>query len=358
MRVSAFGELMVRITPKNYSSFLSLPNEVNFGFGGAEANFLSNLSNFGIKSFFISALPKNPIGYAALNELNKFGINTKYIRMKDKGRMGLYYCEEGVGSRATNITYDRKDSAINKLDFEDYNFKKVFEKTQHYHISGITPAISEKAMFVSLKSVRLAKDMGLKVSCDLNYRSKLWNYKLRGKPVDKEKVMSELLQYCDYVFGNEIDLQSFFKIDVSKKEYQLEKDDLVYYENLLLQISKRFPHIKIIALSIRKSENASSNYLGGVLYKRETNQFYFSPNIEGKFKMTKLEPINDRIGSGDAFSAGFIYGLTKYDNLQNVLDFALYSSVLKHTYKGDFNYAKIEEVEEMVSGNKYGRIKR
>ncbi|HPO50487.1 MAG TPA: PfkB family carbohydrate kinase, partial [Spirochaetota bacterium] len=137
-----------------------------------------------------------------------------------------------------------------------------------------------------------------------------------------------------------------------------ESDNLIYYENLLLQISKRFPHIKIIALSIRKSLSASSNFLGAVLYKRETNQFYFSPNSGGNYETVRLEPINDRVGSGDAFAAGFIYALSKYDNLQETLDFALASSILKHTYKGDFNYATVKEVEDIAKGNKYGRIKR
>lgn len=358
MKVCAFGELMARITPKNKVSFLSLPNEVEFSYGGAEANFLVNLANFGIKTYFISAVPKNHLGLAGIRELNKFSVNTRFVRKKSTGRMGLYFCEEGIANRGSVVTYDRKDSTINKLDFEDYDFQKVFEKSNHFHISGITPAISERAMAVSLKAVKLAKQMGITVSCDLNYRSKLWNYKVKGKKVNKESVMSEIVSCCDYLFGNEIDLQSFFKIDIEKREYQLQTDSLIYYENLLLQISKRFPKVKIIALSVRKSESADSNSLGGVLYKRETNQFFFSPNVAGKFEMMRLEPVHDRIGSGDAFSSAFIYGLEKYSGLQEVLDFALYSSVLKHTYRGDFNYATVDEIEDIASGNRFGRIKR
>ncbi|OHD19751.1 MAG: hypothetical protein A2086_11440 [Spirochaetes bacterium GWD1_27_9] len=358
IKICAFGELMVRLTANNKSTFSSLPEFVEFSYGGAEANFLANYANLGGDSYFISVIPNNTLGIASLRQLAKFNINYDFVKKIDRGRMGIYFVEEGIANRGSVVTYDRKDSSINYLKFEDYDFHDIFSQVEHFHISGITPAISENAMYAAIRSVRLAKEMGLTVSCDLNYRSKLWNYNLRDKKIDPELVMSEIASYCDYIFGNETDIQQFFKIDIRKKEYLYENQDLVYYENLLLQLSKRFPQTNIIALSIRNSKNSSINYMGGVLYKRETNQFYFSQNIDGDFEEYLIDPVVDRIGSGDAFSSGFIFALNKYESLQDTLDFAVASSVLKHSYRGDFSYATLADIEDLMKGNIYGRIKR
>jgi 2-dehydro-3-deoxygluconokinase len=358
INVSSFGEILVRLMPLNKSVFISMPQYLEFSFGGAELNFLVNVANFGGRSFLISALPNNPLGNAAYRMLDKFNIDKRYVRMSNKGRMGLYFVEEGIANRASNVLYDRKGSSFNFYKFENYPFHKAFLKSSFYHITGITPGLSEDLLYTTLRSVRLAKEMKLEVSCDLNYRSKLWDYKINGEPVNKESAMSDIAVYCDYIFGNEIDIIKFYNINVNKKVFKNFEDILIYYQNILLSFSKRFPHVKIVALSIRKSKSASSNYIGGVLYIRQSNQFYFSPNINNRFKPYLIEPINDRIGAGDAFSSGFLIGLKKYQNPQYALDFAVASSVLKHSYRGDVSYATLSDVECLLNGDKFGRIKR
>jgi len=361
IKVCAFGEIMARFTPDDKDLFCSLPNKINFTFGGAEANFLANLSNFGVKTYFISALPNNSLGNAAIRHLSKFNINSNYTKITNNGRLGLYFVEEGIAQRSSIVTYDRENSSINLLKFEDFNFAEVFEKVGHFHISGITPALSEAAMLSSIESVKLAKKMGLTVSCDLNYRAKLWKYKINGEQVEPKTIMEEILKNVDYLFGNEIDIQSIFDVKYKMESFlDLEGDNkIAYYENILLHTSKIFPNIKIIALSLRDSINASSNYITGVLYKRDTNQFVFSPAIKDDYAKNLVEPINDRIGSGDGFSSGFIFALDKYNSdLQRALDFAVASSILKHTYRGDFNYATIRDIENIMQGDISGRIKR
>ncbi len=361
IKVAAFGEIMVRFTPDNKNPLSALPEKLNFSFGGAEANFLANLSNLGTKTYFISALPNNSLGNAATKYLSKFKINSSHVKMTNSGRVGIYFVEEGIAHRSSLVTYDRENSSINMLKFEDFNFAEVFDKVDHFHISGITPALSEAAMISTIESVKLAKKMGLTISCDLNYRTKLWKYKTNGVQVVPKLVMEEILKNVDYLFGNEVDIQSIFDIGYKKDSYlNLQgSDKAAYYENILLHTSKIFPNIKIIALSIRDSINATSNYITGVLYRRDTNQFIFSPAINENYNKNLIEPINDRIGSGDAFSSGFIFALDRYNNdLQKVLDFAVASSILKHTYIGDFSYATVNDVENIMQGDTSGRIKR
>jgi len=358
MKICAFGEMLIRLNPLNKETFAAIPKYLEIYFGGSEVNFLVNISNLGGKAVFISALPKNPIGDAAVAQLNRFNINGNFVVRSDKGRMGIYFVEEGVSNRSSNVIYDRNDSAINCFTFEDYHFNKVFSKNNIYHISGITPALSARLMDISIRSVRLAKEMGLEVSCDLNYRAKLWNYKVDNKIINKSRIMSDMVTYCDYLFGNETDIQNFFGIE-KKNNFKDNEDLLIYYQNILLKISKLFPHLKIVALSIRDSKSANSNYIGGVLYIRQTNQFFFSPNHFNQFEPYLIEPVYDRIGSGDSFSSAILFGLSKFnENIQKALDFAVASSVLKHSYRGDFNYAGYDDVIAIVNGEKFGRIRR
>ncbi len=358
IKISAFGEILIRLVSNNKSVFSSLPDNLEFSIGGSELNFLINFSNLGGKCYFITALPDNPLGKAGLAVLDKFRINRKYSKITKKGRMGLYFIEEGIANRSSVITYDRHDSSINFFDFPDFSFNRVFFKTTHYHITGTSPGLSKNMLNTTIQSIRLAKEMGLEVSFDLNYRSKLWNYKINGVKVNKVKAMSDILMSCDYLFGNETDIQNFFKIDFRKKNNLSGKHNLIYYQNLLLSVSKMFPHIKIIALYIRNTKNATNNHISGVCYTRQTNQFFFSPNIMNDYKPYIVEPVLDRIGIGDSFSSAFIFGLHKFNQIQLALDFAVCSSALKHTYRGDFNYASFDEVMALMNGDKFRKIKK
>ncbi len=356
--ISSFGEILVRLTPLNKSVFASIPQYLEFSFGGAELNFLVNFSNLGGRSYMVSALPDNPLGKAALRMLDKFNIDKKYVRLSKKGRMGLYFVEEGISNRGSLASYDRKNSSFNYYNFESYPFSRVFSKTSLFHITGITPALSKELLFTTLRAVRLAKEMKLEVSCDLNYRPKLWDYRIDDEAVDSERAMSDIAVYCDYLFGNDTDLENFYRLNAPKKIIKNFEDILINYQNLLLACSKRFPHIKIIALTVRKLKNAGGSYIGGVMYIRQTNQFYFSPDINNRFRPYLVNPVNDVIGAGDAFCSGFFTGLAMHQNQQLALDYAVASSVLKHSYRGDISYATLNSIESLLASGKFGRIKR
>jgi 2-dehydro-3-deoxygluconokinase len=358
LNICAYGELLLRINPSHNMPFASLPDSCETYFGGAETNFLVHASNLGEKSSLLTVLPENVIGRAALNFLGKSRVSTRFVKMSRKGRMGIYFLEDGAAQRGSRVTYDRKGSSINRYDFSSLPFRDLFARNSHFHVTGITPALSERTMNTTLRAVRLAKEMGLQVSCDLNFRSQLWKYRVRGVAVNKEEVMSEIVSYCDFLFANEIDIQRFFYDEGVLPEYRYESVDLVYYENMLLRISSRFPGIRYISVSTRKSDSADVNSMGGVLYIREHNQFFFSPNRENRFKPYRIDPVVDRIGSGDAFAAGFVCGMHQYDDPQRALDCAVASSVLKHGYRGDTGYTGIEDIESLIQGSRFGRIRR
>lgn len=360
IKICAFGEILIRLTPGTNAPFSSLPQTVEFTFGGSEVNFLAHAAGLGAPTSLITAIPGTFIGNAALRYLHKCNINTKYVTITDQGRLGIYFREEGTALRPSDVLYDREHTTVNAINFEDFPFIEAFSNNDLFHISGITPALSEKSMYTALRSVRLAKEMGLEVSCDLNYQNNLWHYLISDEKPNIEKVMQEIAAYCDYLVGTEADYLDIFNISLKDKHYKNHDDKIVYYQNLLLQVSKRFPHIKKIAVSIRDTINADAHYIGAALYKRETNQFFFSPNVHNKFVPYLVQPIIDAGGTGDAFCSGLIIGLHRFEDekLQQVLDFATASCVLKHTYRGDMSYATSDLIQSLMHGDKFGKIKK
>lgn len=338
-----FGEIMLRLKSPGHERLFQSPS-LEATFGGGEANVAVSLSLFGKEAAFVTALPDSPVGEAAISELRKHGVDTGFIN-KTKGRVGIYFLETGACQRPSLVVYDREDSCVSKAKPQDFDWNTIFTDTQWFHITGITPALSQTAADTAMAAVKEAKKHGVTVSIDLNYRKKLWNY---GKTA--VEVMRELVKYADVIIANEEDIQkclgmSAQSVDVTKGH--LDIDD---YKKLTDSVKKEFPNISRIAVTLRESISADKNGWSAVL--SGTKGFYTS-------KKYNMDDITDRVGGGDSFSAGIIYGLQEYTNdEQQALEFAVAASCLKHSISGDFNLTRKSEVLSLAGGDGSGRVQR
>jgi 2-dehydro-3-deoxygluconokinase len=341
MKYLAFGEIMLRLKPVGSERLLQSP-VLEATFGGGEANVAVSLANYGLDSAFLTVLPDNQLGDACVQELRRFGVDTARI-LRGKGRMGIYYLEAGANQLPSKVLYDRDGSALALAGPGDIDWESALEGVGWFHITGITPAISDSAMRLSCESVMAAKKCGVTVSCDLNYRKNLWNY---GKTADE--VMSLLAEYVDVAIANEEDVQKSLGIkldvDVASGELDTEK-----YEALTGAVLERYPNMKMIAITLRESKSADANGWSACLHDRE--RFYLS-------RRYLINNIVDRVGSGDAFAGGLIYGLNTYGDRQQALDFAVAASCLKHAIPGDFNRVSTSDVEKLMAGDGSGRVQR
>lgn len=340
-KVVTFGEIMLRLKPPAFERFFQSP-VFEATFGGGEANVAVSLANYGIPVSYVTVLPKNDIGNACIAELRKFGVDTSHIKY-GPGRMGIYFLEAGANQRPSKVIYDREYSSIAVSKPGDIDWENVFKGATWFHITGITPAISETAAALSFEAVETAKKMGLTVSCDLNYRKNLWKY---GKSAIE--VMSELSKYVDIGIANEEDCQKSLGI---KADVEVEKGalDLAEYESLAQKVLEKYPNMKLIAITLRESISADYNRWSACAH--DGRNFYISI----KYNITDIV---DRVGGGDAFAAGLIYGLIKYGQTEEALNFAVAASCLKHTISGDFNRVYVPEVENLMRGNASGRVQR
>lgn len=340
-RVVTFGEIMLRLKPVGFERFFQT-HLLEATFGGGEANVAISLANYGIEAAYSTFLPDNEIGDGAVAELRKFGVDTSLVK-RGKGRMGVYYLENGANQRPSKVVYDRENSAIAIAGRNDIDWKEIFKDATWYHITGITPAISASAAELSLDSVKAAKELGLTVSCDFNYRSKLWKY---GKT--SVEVMSELVKYVDVGIANEEDCQKSLGItvDVDVEGGKLNTDK---YKELSAKVMKLFPNLKVMAITLRESRSADNNGWSACLNDGEN--FYLSKKYD-------ITDIVDRVGGGDSFSGGLIYGLLTYENKEDALNFAVAASCLKHSISGDFNRVSVEEVTALMGGDQSGRVQR
>ena len=341
-KVVTFGEIMLRLAAPEYQRFNQVKH-FDASFGGGESNVAVSLANFGIPVRFVTRLPENDIGTACLQELRKHNVDVSHI-LRGGERLGVYFLERGAVSRGSKVIYDRAHSAISQVEKGMFNWKDIFKDATWFHWTGITPAISQGTADVCKEAIDAANEMGLMVSCDLNYRKKLWKY---GKTA--QQVMPELVQGCDVVLGNEEDAEKSLGIqpegvDVTKGEVQAEA-----YKSVSQQIMKRFPKAKKVITTLRGSINANHNTWSGTLYDGE--KLY----IGKKFDITHIV---DRVGGGDAFMAGLIYGLISDMSDEEALNFGIASSCLKHTIHGDFNDVTVEEVEKIMGGDVSGRVSR
>lgn len=341
MKVLTFGEIMLRLRSPGHERLFQSPS-LEATFGGGEANVAVSLANYGMDAEFFTVLPDNAIGDACIGELRRFNVSTSKIR-RGEGRMGIYYLEAGANQLPSKVIYDRAWSAIALAAPESVDWNEVFEGVEWFHISGITPAISETAMQLSLDAVKAAKALGITVSCDLNYRKNLWKY---GKKASD--VMREIAGYTDVAIANEEDVQKSLDItaDVVVESGEL---DRAKYKELGDKVLAAYPNMRMIAITLRESHSADWNSWAACLNDRE--HFYVSKKYE-------IRDIIDRVGGGDSFAGGLIYGLNHYGTRQQALEFAVAASCLKHSIIGDLNRVSASDVEKLMGGDGTGRVQR
>ena len=341
MKYLTFGEIMLRLKSPGHERFFQSPM-LEATFGGGEANVAVSLANYGEDVGFLSVLPKNAIGDECIKELRRFGVDTSRV-VRGGERLGIYFLETGANQRPSKVVYDRAYSAIAMAKPGDIDWEKTFAGVEWFHITGITPAISESAMELSLESVKEAKKRGITVSCDLNYRKNLWKY---GKKASE--VMRELAKYVDVAIANEEDVQKSLEIttDVNVESGELDRSK---YKALGDKVLAAYPDMKMIAITLRESKSADWN--GWAACLNDGEKFYESKRYE-------IRDIVDRVGGGDSFAGGLIYGLNNYESRQQALEFAVAASCLKHSIDGDFNRVDVDEVEKLMGGDGTGRVQR
>lgn len=336
-----FGEIMLRLKSPGHERFFQSPT-LEATFGGGEANVAVALSNYGLDAAFVSALPAHDIGTSVIRELRSFGVNTEYIR-RSGNRVGIYFLESGANQRPSNVVYDRAGSSIATAKPGDFDWQEIFSDAQWFHITGITPALSESAAELSFEAVKAAKAANVTVSCDFNFRGKLWKY---GKSAPE--VMTELVKYVDVGIANEEDCQKSLGIsaDVDVESGSL---DIAKYEALSSAVLAEYPNLSAIAITLRESRSADTNGWSACL--RDQDSFMLSRKYE-------ITDIIDRVGGGDSFASALIYAMNGYDSNQEALEFAVAASCLKHSIEGDFNRVSVPEIEKLLGGDGSGRVQR
>jgi 2-dehydro-3-deoxygluconokinase len=342
-KVVTFGEIMLRLSPPGFLRFTQA-RSFDVIYGGGEANVAASLAQFGMPVEYVTRLPKNDIGEACLQYLRQYGIGTGKIILGGD-RLGIYFLENGAVQRGSKVIYDRANSSLATIQKGMLDWKAVFADADWFHWTGITPAVSQGAAEVCLEAVQTAKLLGLRVSCDLNYRKNLWKW---GKKASE--VMPELVSFCDTAIGNEEDAEKVFGIKAPEADVSAGKVEASQYRFVCEELAKRYPGLKIIAITLRGSHSASHNTWSGVLW--QAGYFFTAPIYD-------ITHIVDRVGGGDAFMGGLIYGLRTYGtDYQKALHFAVAASCLKHSIMGDFNQVSVAEVEGIMGGNVSGRVSR
>lgn len=342
MKTVCFGEVMMRLSPPGFERFTQA-STFDVTYGGGEANVAASLANYGLETEYVTRLPANALGDACHNYLRQYGIGTKHI-LRGGDRLGIYFLETGAAQRGSMVVYDRAGSSLSTIEPGMVDWDAVFDGADWFHWTGITPAISASAADVCLEAVQAARQLGLTVSCDLNYRKKLWKW---GKT--PAEVMPGLVQYCDVAIGNEEDAEKVFGIKANEADVSKGKLEASAYREVCDQLSTRFPSLHTIAITLRGSLSASHNTWSAVLWHR--GEIFNGPDYD-------ITPIVDRVGGGDSFMGGLIYGLKTYDTKQRALDFAVSASCLKHSIVGDFNMVSVAEVEKLMGGDASGRVSR
>ncbi len=339
MKVVTFGEVMLRLAPENYLRFVQ-SEKYEATFGGAEANVAVSLANYGVDAAFVTKLPAHEIGQAAVNSLRKFGVDTtKIVRGGD--RVGIYYCEKGASQRPSKVIYDRAYSSIATARKEDFDWDKIFDGVEWFHFTGITPALSDETAEITLEACKKAKEKGITISCDLNFRKKLWSKEKAGK------VMGEVCKYVDYCIANEEDAKDVFGIEADNTDINTGKLDRNGYISVAKKLTERF-NFKGVAITLRESLSANDNNWSAMLYT----------NGEAVFSKKYAMHIVDRVGGGDSFGGGLIYSLLNGYDAQKAIEFAVAASCLKHSIEGDYNMVSVSEVEALAKGNASGRVQR
>ena len=334
-----FGELMLRLSPEGYLRFLQ-SERYQATFGGAEANVAVSLANYGIDVAFVTKLPEHEIGQSVINSLRKFGVDTSKI-VRGGERVGVFYCEKGASQRPSKVIYDRAYSAIAMANKEDFDWDKIFDGVSWFHFTGITPALSDELVEICEEALNVAKTKGITISCDLNYRKKLWTKEKAGE------VMAKLCKYVDYCIVNEEDAKDVFGIEADNTDIYGGKLDRDGYISVAKKLTDKFG-FKGVAITLRESKSANDNDWSGMLYTN--GQAYFSK----KYSIH----IVDRVGGGDSFGGGLIYSLLNDYTPQQAIEFAVAASCLKHSIEADYNMVSVAEVQNLAGGDASGRVQR
>ena len=339
MKVVTFGEIMLRLAPEGYYRFFQ-NDRMQATFGGSEANVAVSLANFGCDSYFVTKLPEHAIGQGAVDALRSFGVDTRYI-VRGGDRIGIYFLEKGASQRGSVCIYDRKNTSIQKAFSDEFNWDRIFKGADWFHFSGITPALGADVAEICRKACASAKARGVKISCDLNYRAKLWTRD------EARRTMTELCKYVDVCIANEEDAKDVFGIAAENTDITGGKLDREGYVSVARQLVEKFG-FKKVAFTLRSSISASDNDWAGILYS----------DGECSFSKSYRLHIVDRVGGGDSFAAGLIYSLLRGYNDRKAIEFAVAASALKHSIEGDFNRVSVKEVEKLAGGDSSGRVQR
>jgi 2-dehydro-3-deoxygluconokinase len=360
--VVTFGEVMGRIMPEGAMRFRqSLPGTVKMIFAGAEANVAASVAYLGGKSAYVTALPDNDISKSCIASIDMMGVDTSNIVFNNKGRLGLYFTETGANQRPSRVIYDRDYSAISMTHPEQYDWDSIFAGAGWLHVTGITPALSKSAADSTLAAVKKAKQAGITVSCDLNFRAKLWKWDESLEPAAlARKVMSGIVPFVDVLIANEEDAASVLGIEADNTDVHNGKLDVYAYEGVARKICDQFPNVQKIATTFRQSISASHNNWGAMLYDRKEGKAYYAPLKDGNYCPYKITHIVDRVGGGDSFAAGLVFALNTPELAQcgKAVSFAAAASCLAHSIMGDFNFNTRAEVEALAGGSASGRVVR
>ncbi len=363
MKVVTFGEVMLRLaTPETLRLRQVIPGHLEATFGGGELNVAVSIAFQGGTSAFLTVLPDNVLTDALEQELRKLNVETGGIQRSPRGRFGIYFVETGVNQRGGTVTYDRDGSSIAVQPASEYDWRAAFEAASWFHITGITPAISQNAAEAALAAVENAKQRGLTVSCDLNFRKKLWRWKPGASTIElARETMRDLMPFVDVVVANEEDADLSLGIQASETDVETGELNVAGYEQVARKIVSDFPNVSKVAITLRESISANHNNWGAMLYDRNFDSAHFAPlDAEGNYAPYEICNIVDRVGAGDSFAGALIFALNTVElsSPETVLRYAVAASCLKHSIKGDFNYATRSEIESLMKGGGSGRVQR
>ncbi|MHC4404606.1 MAG: PfkB family carbohydrate kinase [Planctomycetota bacterium] len=359
----AFGEIMLRVAPPGFSRFRqAIPGSLVVTYGGGEANVCASLALLGRPTRYLTALPKHEIADNLIDTLRSLGIDTSQILRRDSGRLGVYFLQTGANQRSSKVIYDRERSAVSLAGPEEYDFAAALNGVTRVHVTGITPALSEKAFLATLELARGAAEKGAIVSCDLNYRKKLWRWRAGTEPQAlARECMSEILPFVDLVVGNEEDADQVLGIRAEGTSVEEGKIDAAAYEQVARRIHGRFSNVSQVAITLRESISASHNNWGAMLFDAKADKCMLAPlDDQGRYRPYEIRNIIDRVGAGDSFAAGLIYALDsdRHAEPEAALRFAVAASCLKHSIPGDFNYVSVDEILALAAGQASGRVQR
>jgi 2-dehydro-3-deoxygluconokinase len=363
MKIVSFGEVMLRLAPPEFLRLRqNLPGSLEATFGGGELNVAVSVAIQGGQSAFLTVLPDNDITEAFVQELRKLGVSDELVIRSNRGRFGIYFVETGANQRGGTVTYDREGASIAITHPEDYDWSKAFTGATWLHVTGITPALSEQAAQAALLALETARARGLTISCDLNFRKKLWRWKLGKSPVElARETMRELMPFVDFLIANEEDADLALGIRAEETNVDAGELSVAAYEHVARQIVAEFPNVQGVAITLRESLSASHNNWGAMYYDAGSQQSHFAPTqADGTYAPYEIRNIVDRVGAGDSFAGGLIFAMNtpELSTFPVALQYAVAASCLKHSIKGDFNYVTRGEIESLMQGSASGRVQR